>query len=177
LDFDFIEALEYGIPPTTGIGPGVERMAMIFTEQENIDDVIFFPLMRPAVSAFNAEIYGIEDRSVEPVQDLAITLEELKQLIEGGAIKPIGARVTVKPVLRIWPMKTGFRVTGQAELHGFAGLGVVHVSGYGRVVEKAVQHGDELEAFKGVLERELNPIFQAKYSQAHLRFVLPSQDE
>ena len=47
LDFDFIEALEYGMPPTTGIGPGIERMAMIFTEQEIIDDVIFFPMMRP----------------------------------------------------------------------------------------------------------------------------------
>ena len=35
LDFDFIEALEYGMPPTTGIGPGIERMAMIFTGQEN----------------------------------------------------------------------------------------------------------------------------------------------
>ena len=33
LDFDFIESMEYGMPPTTGIGPGIERMAMIFTEQ------------------------------------------------------------------------------------------------------------------------------------------------
>ncbi len=61
LDFDFIEALEYGMPPTTGIGPGVERMAMIFTEQENIDDVIFFPMMRPSVSPLNAAIYGIAE--------------------------------------------------------------------------------------------------------------------
>lgn len=59
LDFDFIEALEYGLPPTTGIGPGIERMAMIFTEQENIDDVIFFPLMRPVVNHTNAQIYGL----------------------------------------------------------------------------------------------------------------------
>ena len=50
LDFDFIEALEYGMPPTTGIGPGLERMSMIFAEQENIDDVIFFPMMRPSIS-------------------------------------------------------------------------------------------------------------------------------
>ncbi len=47
LDYAFIEALEYGMPPTTGIGPGVERMAMIFLEQERIDDVIFFPIRRP----------------------------------------------------------------------------------------------------------------------------------
>lgn len=59
LDFDFIEMLEYGMPPTTGIGPGIERMAMIFTGQENIDDVIFFPLLRPEVSRFNAALYGV----------------------------------------------------------------------------------------------------------------------
>lgn len=60
LDFDFIEAIEHGIPPTTGIGPGIERMAMIFTEQEHIDDVIFFPLRRRAISPANADIYGIK---------------------------------------------------------------------------------------------------------------------
>lgn len=59
LDYDFIEALEYGMAPTTGIGPGIERMAMIFTEQENIDDVIFFPLMKPVVSQANRLIYEI----------------------------------------------------------------------------------------------------------------------
>ena len=59
LDFDFIEMLEHGMPPTTGIGPGIERMAMIFTEQEDIYDVIFFPLMKPHVSPVNRLIYGI----------------------------------------------------------------------------------------------------------------------
>lgn len=59
LDYDFLETLEYGMAPTTGIGPGLERMAMIFTEQENIDDVIFFPLMRPRLSQGNRRIYGL----------------------------------------------------------------------------------------------------------------------
>ncbi len=61
LDFDFIEALEYGMPPTTGIGPGIERMAMIFTEQENIDDVIFSPMMRPLISPVNRIIYNVPE--------------------------------------------------------------------------------------------------------------------
>jgi len=60
LDFDFIEAIEHGLPPATGIGPGLERMAMIFTEQEHIDDVIFFPLRRRNISATNAALYGLE---------------------------------------------------------------------------------------------------------------------
>jgi lysyl-tRNA synthetase class 2 len=59
MDYDFIEMLEYGLPPTTGIGPGIERMAMIFTGEENIDDVIFFPLLRPETTRFNAELFGL----------------------------------------------------------------------------------------------------------------------
>lgn len=69
LDYDFIEALEYGIPPTTGIGPGIERMAMIFTEQENIDEVIFFPMMRPHLSPVNEAIYEITESPNQEGQD------------------------------------------------------------------------------------------------------------
>lgn len=46
-DMDFVEAMEYGMAPTTGLGPGIERIAMMLTETENIDDVIWFPLMKP----------------------------------------------------------------------------------------------------------------------------------
>ncbi len=60
LDYDFLEMLEHGMPPTTGIGPGIERMAMIFTEQSDIYDVIFFPLMKPVLSAANRAIYKLE---------------------------------------------------------------------------------------------------------------------
>jgi lysyl-tRNA synthetase class 2 len=48
------------MPPTTGIGPGIERMAMIFTEQSDIYDVIFFPLMKPVMSQVNKAIYKVE---------------------------------------------------------------------------------------------------------------------
>lgn len=49
IDYDFVRALEYGMPPTSGLGMGIDRLTMFMTGQTTIQDVLFFPQMRPEV--------------------------------------------------------------------------------------------------------------------------------
>ncbi|MBQ9184669.1 MAG: lysine--tRNA ligase [Bacteroidales bacterium] len=50
IDYDFVRALEYGMPPTSGLGMGIDRLTMFMTGQTTIQDVLFFPQMRPEKS-------------------------------------------------------------------------------------------------------------------------------
>ena len=66
IDADFIRALEYGMPPTSGMGIGMDRLAMLMTGQTTIQEVLFFPQMRPEKKAQAA---GEEDSSDAPVDE------------------------------------------------------------------------------------------------------------
>ena len=55
IDYDFVRALEYGMPPTSGLGMGIDRLTMFMTGQTTIQDVLFFPQMRPEKTVKKAD--------------------------------------------------------------------------------------------------------------------------
>lgn len=65
IDGDFIRALEYGMPPTSGMGIGMDRLAMLLTGQSTIQEVLLFPQMRPEKKQKKEEDNGEEGATVE----------------------------------------------------------------------------------------------------------------
>ena len=93
IDMDFVRALEYGMPNCSGMGMGIDRLTMFMTGQTSIQDVLFFPTMRPEkkVVADAAEVYteaGVPAEWVETIQKMGyITLEAFAGTAKSGGMK------------------------------------------------------------------------------------------
>ncbi|MCK5137526.1 MAG: lysine--tRNA ligase [Bacteroidales bacterium] len=94
IDMDFVRALEYGMPPTSGMGLGMDRLVMLMTNQSSIQEVLFFPQMKPETPKVKIESpkeeyleLGIPGEWVEVLKKLRYTtIEKLKEVEKPGKL-------------------------------------------------------------------------------------------
>jgi lysyl-tRNA synthetase class 2 len=80
IDYDFLRALEYGMPPTSGIGVGIDRLVMLMTNKSSIQEVLFFPQMKPERK--KVELGENEKVVYNLLSDVKVILSEIKEKSE-----------------------------------------------------------------------------------------------